>query len=218
MEVRAIAKYIRVQPRKVRIVADEVRGKLAVHSAALLRYHPSKSAFLLRKVLVSAIANAAENHGLSPESLTIRAITIDEGPRMKRMTQKAMGRGNRIIKKTSHITVIVEDQQVQGKPKPHGTKAKPRPKFEAPKAKRARAKAAEPEAAGPAPVEAEAPVEAGAPETVENQSNLETQADEAGDASELAPVEQGAPEANDETSSDMSDQATPESSEKEEES
>ena len=109
MEVRAVGKFMRVQPRKVRIIADQVRGRNAVHAAALLQYHTSKGAHLLRKVLVSAMANAQENHGISPETLSISTIMVDEGPRLKRMQARAMGRGNRIIKKTSHITVVVEE-------------------------------------------------------------------------------------------------------------
>jgi large subunit ribosomal protein L22 len=142
MEVRAIAKYVRVQPRKVRIIADEVRGRSATYSSALLRYHPSKSARLLRKVLESAIANAQENHSLEPERLRIATIMIDEGPRLKRMRARAMGRGNRIIKKTSHITVVVEDYEGEQKVKPHGTKAKPRPTFAAPKSRKGKASTA----------------------------------------------------------------------------
>ena len=138
MEVRAIAKYVRVQPRKVRIIADEVRGKNAVHTVSLLRYHTGKGAKALHQVLVSAMANAQENHGLSPEQLKIATITVDEGPRLKRMQARAMGRGNRIIKKTSHITVVVEDYEVQKPVKPHGTKAKPRPTFAAPTRRRSR--------------------------------------------------------------------------------
>jgi len=80
-------------------------------------------------VLISAIANAQENHNLSPEGLRISAILVDEGPRLKRMQARAMGRGNRIIKKTSHITVVVEDYEVARPVKPHGTKAKSRPTF-----------------------------------------------------------------------------------------
>ncbi len=151
MEVRAIAKYVRVQPRKVRIIADEVRGKAALHTVALLRYHPSKSAKALRKVLLSAIANAAENHNLTAESLDIATITVDEGPRLKRMQARAMGRGNRIVKKTSHITVVVADVVREKAVKPHGTKPKPRPTFGAP-AKKGKGAAA-PKAAAPAPVE-----------------------------------------------------------------
>jgi large subunit ribosomal protein L22 len=132
MEVRAVAKYVKVQPRKVRIVADEIRGKTAVQAAALLRYHPSKSAYQLRKVLISAVANAIENNGLDPETLKVATITVDEGPRQKRIQARAMGRANRILKKTSHITVIVEDFDPEAAVKPHGTKAKPRPSFAAP--------------------------------------------------------------------------------------
>ncbi len=143
MEVKATAKYIRVQPRKVRIIADEVRGTNALHTASLLRYHTSKSAHALHKVLVSAIANAQENHNLSPEGLRISAILVDEGPRLKRMQARAMGRGNRIIKKTSHITVVVEDYEVARPVRPHGTKAKPRPTLGQPaKGKKAPAAAA----------------------------------------------------------------------------
>jgi large subunit ribosomal protein L22 len=111
------------------LVAREVRGKSAVHSAA--RFHPSKGAKALHKVLVSAMANAAENHGLTPESLQIANISVDEGPRLKRIQARAMGRANRIIKKTSHITVVVEDVEAAEVVKAHGTKAKARPTFAA---------------------------------------------------------------------------------------
>lgn len=159
MEVRAIAKYVRVQPRKVRIVADEIRGKEAVHAAALLRYHPSKGAKALLKVLTSAMGNAQENHDTGPEVLRIQTIMVDEGPRLKRMQARAMGRGNQIIKKTSHITVIVEDFEPTAAIRAHGTKSKPRPSFGTP------AKAAAPVAATPVA----APVEEPTPASVEEQ-------------------------------------------------
>jgi large subunit ribosomal protein L22 len=140
MEVRAIAKYVRVQPRKVRIIADEVRGTNAIHTAGLLRYHTSKGAKALLKVLASAMANAQENHGISPDQLKIATIMVDEGPRLKRMQARAMGRGNRIIKKTSHITVVVEDGGEEVVIRPHGTKAKPRPTLSSgPRGKKAKA-------------------------------------------------------------------------------
>ena len=129
MEVRATAKYIRVQPRKVRIIADEIRGKNCGHAAALLHHHTSKGAKALRKVLINAVANAVENNGLAPENLKIAAIMVDQGPVLKRMTAKAMGRGARILKKTSHITVVVEDAEPEVTVRPHGAKAKPRPTF-----------------------------------------------------------------------------------------
>jgi len=152
MEVRAVGRYVRVQPRKVRIIADQVRGRNAVHAAALLQYHTSKGAKMLRKILISAIANAEENHGLSADALNIQTIMIDEGPRLKRMQARAMGRGNRIVKKTSHITVVVEDVEPVKAIKPHGTKAKPRPTFAAAKPKKGKK-------ADDAKVEAAAPVE-----------------------------------------------------------
>jgi large subunit ribosomal protein L22 len=172
MEVRAVAKYVRVQPRKVRIVADEVRGKSAVYAAHLLRYHPSKSARALRKVLVSAIANAVENNGADAEGLKIATIMVDEGPRLKRIQARAMGRANRIVKKTSHITVVVEDAVAEGEVKAHGTKAKPRPTFATAKGKKkSTAKAAAPKAE-------EAPVEAVAEEPVTPGETTDTDAEE----------------------------------------
>ncbi len=182
MEVRAIAKYVRVQPRKVRIIADEVRGKNAEHAAALLRYHTSKSAKALHKVLISAMANAEENNNLSRESLKIAAITVDEGPRLKRMRARAMGRGNRILKKTSHITVVVEDAPIERAVKPHGTKAKPRPTFAAPaKGKKGAAKAAaKKEEVVEAPEEATPVAEMEAPEVEAATEQVEATAEAEG--------------------------------------
>ncbi len=127
MEVRAVSKYVKVQPRKVRIIADEVRGMTVVFAAHKLRYHTSKGAEVLRKTLMSAAANAAENHELSIESLKIAEIRVDEGPRQKRMQARAMGRGNQIVKKTAHITVVVADTEAAEAVKPHGTRPKARP-------------------------------------------------------------------------------------------
>lgn len=160
MEVKAIAKYVRVQPRKVRIIADEVRGNSALYVSSQLRYHTSKSAHALRKVLISAIANAAENHQIPAESLRIAAITVDEGPRLKRIQARAMGRGNRILKKTSHITVVVSDDLVVNTTKPKGTKAKARPTFGATKGRKPAAAVAAPVTEEATPVVAsEAPEE-----------------------------------------------------------
>jgi large subunit ribosomal protein L22 len=129
MKTQAVAKYMRVQPRKVRLIAEELKGKPAAHSVDVLGFHKSKSAQVLRKVIKSAMANARETHGVDPENLRIARIMVDEGPSMKRLMARAMGRGNRILKKTSHITVIVEEFEPRGLVKPHGTKAKPRPTF-----------------------------------------------------------------------------------------
>lgn len=195
MEVRAVAKYVRVQPRKVRQVAREVRGKSAAHMAHVLRFHPSKSAFALRKVLMSAMANAAENHNLDPDTLRIAAITVDEGPKQKRIQARAMGRANRIFKRTSHITVVVEDGEVEESVKPHGTKAKARPTLAEKKGKKKAAKAekaveeAKVEEAVEEDVKAEeAPVEAQAEESTEDvkAESAEETTDEAASEDEKA--------------------------------
>jgi large subunit ribosomal protein L22 len=152
MEVRAVAKFIRVQPRKVRILADQVRGVDVRQAAGLLRYHSSKGAKVLYKVLNSAVANAMENNNIAPENLRIATIMVDEGPRLKRITARSMGRANRIVKKMSHVTVVVEEYEPQGAIKPHGTKAKARPSFGAPK-KGGKKKDEKPVAAAPAETE-----------------------------------------------------------------
>ena len=125
---------MRIQPRKARLVASEVKGKHAVLAMAELRYHPSKGAHLLRKVLMSAVANAVENEKRDAESLVISRIDIDEGMRMKRIRARAQGRANRILKRTSHITIVLED----GEPfavNRSNAKPKPRPKFDSSKKK-----------------------------------------------------------------------------------
>jgi large subunit ribosomal protein L22 len=176
MEVRAVAKYLRVQPRKVRILADEIRGKNALYAAGLLRYHPSKGAKLLRKVLLSAVANAEENHGLSAPALRIATIMVDEGPRLKRIQARAMGRANRILKKTSHITVVVEEDPTPKQAPAKGTKPKPRPTFGGSQRKRS----AKVEVAPATQESAEQPAEV--QEKVENES-VEPQGEaEKGDA------------------------------------
>lgn len=99
---------------------------------AQLKYHTSKGAAMLYKVLSSAVANAVENENRDPNSLVVARINVDEGTRMKRLRARAQGRGNRILKRTSHITIFLED----GEPfrtRKSNAKPKPRPKFDAPK-------------------------------------------------------------------------------------
>ena len=184
MEVRAVAKYVKIQPRKVRIIADEVRGMDAIMATHKLRYHTSKSAAALRKVLVSAMANAAENHELEPSTLKIAEIRVDEGPRQKRMQARAMGRGNRIVKKTAHITVVVADQDPSEVVKPHGTRPKARPTLAAKPVRPGRAtQAASTSVATPTPAVTFAP----APVQDENVPGENVQ-----DEAASAVVEQGA--------------------------
>ena len=108
-QAQAVAKFIRVPPRKARLVINEVRGKYAQEALAFLRFIPNRAAQYISKVLTSAVANAANNHGLNPENLKLVECRVDEGPRMKRVQPRAQGRAYRILKRMSHITVIVEE-------------------------------------------------------------------------------------------------------------
>lgn len=193
MEVRAVAKFVRVQPRKVRLIAKEVKGAGAIYAANHLRFHPSKGAFVLHKVLVSAISNAEANHGLDARTLKIAEIRVDEGPVLKRIQARAMGRANRILKRMSHITVVVEDVEPIAKAKVATTPAKPRPKLAVKGKKKAEAKAAteapaeEPmteETAVEETAAIEAPVEASAEAVEATETTNETTAEESAEAPE----------------------------------
>ncbi len=158
MEVRAVGKRLRVPPRKARLVADEVKGKHAIVALAELRHHPSKGARLIREVLRSAVGNAVENHSLEPDSLIVRNILVDEGWRLKRMRARAQGRGNIIVRRTSHVTVVLEDGEPFQMPRSNA-KPKPRPKFESPKPSKKKAKKEDAAVSDEAKVEAEAEAE-----------------------------------------------------------
>jgi len=114
-QAQAIAKFIRVPPRKARLVIDAVRGRYAQDALAFLRFVPNRAAGYISKVVASAVANAANNHELDPNRLKLIECRVDEGPRMKRVQPRAQGRAYRILKRMSHITVIV--QEVEAKPK-----------------------------------------------------------------------------------------------------
>ena len=109
METVARAKYIRIAPQKVRLVADLIRGKKVEDALNLLMFTPKSSAPVIAKVLKSAIANAGQRQGVDVDTLLVKSITVDEGPTMKRFRARAMGRGTRILKRMSHITIIVEE-------------------------------------------------------------------------------------------------------------
>lgn len=108
-QAQAVAKFLRVPPRKARLVLDAVRGKYASEALAFLRFIPNRAAQYISKVLTSAVANAANNHGLNPENLKLIEARVDEGPRMKRVQPRAQGRAYRILKRMCHITVTVEE-------------------------------------------------------------------------------------------------------------
>ncbi|WP_028574923.1 50S ribosomal protein L22 [Desulfonatronovibrio hydrogenovorans] len=109
METRAIARYIRISPRKARLVADNIKGKPVEDALNILKYTPKKAAGLISKVLHSALANAEQNYSLDIDNLFVKQVRIDEGPTWKRIKPRAMGRANRILKRTSHITVVVDE-------------------------------------------------------------------------------------------------------------
>ena len=150
MEVRAVAKFVKVKPLMVRQVAREIRGKMAIAMVNELRFKAGQGAFVLHKVLVSAISNAEANHQLDAETLRISQVKVDEGPRMKRMRARAMGRGNRILKRTAHITIVVAEGEPDPAKPTRGKNIKPRPTLKKVVGKR---KAAAPKAAPVAPVE-----------------------------------------------------------------
>ena len=105
VEVRAEAKYVRVSPRKARLVVDHIRGKSVDEARAILAHTPRAAAVPVLKVLESAIANAEHNHELLPDELRIHQVMVDEGPTIKRFRPRALGRATQIRKRTSHITI-----------------------------------------------------------------------------------------------------------------
>ena len=107
MEVAAKLKHARISAQKVRLVADQVRGKPVEQALQLLAFSPKKAAAIVKKVLESAIANAEHNEGADIDELKVSQIFIDEGPSMRRWRARAKGRVNHIIKRTSHLTVMV---------------------------------------------------------------------------------------------------------------
>jgi len=107
VQVRAVAKYIRTSPRKMRLVADLIRGKSAQEAWNILEFTPKRATGPMQKCLESALANAENNRDLSKDSLFVHRVMVDEGPTLKRFTPRARGRASAIKKRTSHITIIV---------------------------------------------------------------------------------------------------------------
>ena len=109
MQAKAVAKFIRVSPRKTRLVAETVKGKSVEDALNILRFTPKKAARILSKVLFSAVSNAEQMPGVDVDALRVDSIIVNEGPTMKRIQPRAMGRAYRIRKRTSHITVVVKE-------------------------------------------------------------------------------------------------------------
>jgi large subunit ribosomal protein L22 len=107
MEVKASTKFARISPIKLRLPISEVKGKKAEQALTLLKFMPLKAAGIIHKALESAVANAAHNNELDVDKLVVKNIIVDQGPSLKRFRPRARGRASRILKRTSHLTVIV---------------------------------------------------------------------------------------------------------------
>lgn len=111
MEVIAHARHIRMSPKKVRLVAGLVRGMDVDRAAAQLRFYRKDASVPVAKLLQSAVANASHNFKMSPDHLYIKAITVDQGPSMKRWRARAFGRAAEILKKSCHISIVLADRK-----------------------------------------------------------------------------------------------------------
>ena len=111
MEAKAIAKYVRMSPRKARLVANLIKGTDIQEAEAILRYTPNKAAKVIQKVLLSATANAENNLELDRENLVVKSAIIDQGPSIKRIKPRAQGRADRMVHRTSHVTVVVAERE-----------------------------------------------------------------------------------------------------------
>ncbi len=110
MQVESSLKTARISAQKVRLVADQIRGKSVESALELLTFSDKKAGAIMKKLVDSAIANAEHNEGADIDDLKIEAVQVNEGPTMKRLRARAKGSANRILKRTSHITVTVSDR------------------------------------------------------------------------------------------------------------
>jgi len=112
MEAKAVAKYLRISPLKVRKVVSTIKGKPVEVALDILKFMPQKAAGIVEKIVRSAVANADQNPDIDVDLLIIRNIIADQGPTLKRFRARARGRGSRILKRTVHIAVIVAEEAV----------------------------------------------------------------------------------------------------------
>ena len=110
MESKAVAKYVRIAPRKVRVVMDLVRGKNVAEAFAILKFTPKAGAEVVEKVLRSAVANAENNFDMDVEKLFIKTAFVDQGPTLKRIHPRSRGQAFKILKRTSHVTIVVDEK------------------------------------------------------------------------------------------------------------
>ena len=112
MEVKAVAKYMRISPRKVRMLTDAVKGKPVEAALDQLKFMPQKAASMVEKIMRSAVANADQRSDVDVDALVVANVVADPGPVLKRFRPRARGRATRILKRTSHITVILTEKSV----------------------------------------------------------------------------------------------------------
>ena len=110
-QAKAIARTVRIAPRKVRLVVDLIRGKQVGEAVAILRHTPKAASPVVEKVLKSAVANAEHNYELDINNLVVSEVFVDEGPTLKRFRPRAQGRASAINKRTSHITLVVSEKK-----------------------------------------------------------------------------------------------------------
>ena len=122
MEAKAVAKYIRISPRKVRIVMNLIRGKNVADAFAILKFTPKAGADVINKVLKSAVANAENNNGMKADTLYVEECFANSAPTMKRIHPRAQGRAYRILKRMSHITVVLNSRAEKKADKKEGGK------------------------------------------------------------------------------------------------
>lgn len=110
MEAKAIAKHIRIAPRKIRIVVDLIRGKNVGEAFAILKFTPKIGADVVEKVLRSAVANAEHNFDMNVDELYVSDVFVDQGPTMKRIHPRSRGQAFKILKRSSHVTLVVKEK------------------------------------------------------------------------------------------------------------
>jgi large subunit ribosomal protein L22 len=111
MEAKAVARYVRISPRKARQVIDLIRGKSLAEALAILRFTPKHGSRIIEKVVTSAAANAENNHNMNRDLLYVASAFVDQGSVMKRFLPRSRGRADRILKRTSHITIGLKERE-----------------------------------------------------------------------------------------------------------
>jgi len=111
VEARAIAKYVRIAPRKVNLVAAEIRGKSVDEALAILKFTPKRGADVLEKVVKSALANAENNYDMDREKLYVSEAYANQGPTLKRWRPRSQGRAYKILKRSSHVGVVLKERE-----------------------------------------------------------------------------------------------------------